>query len=174
MKKMIIAILSLIAIIPLSVNAEKVTTLDTKVEEKTIKYNGAVEDGITAVMCHLLDTNGKSLDNMSLPVNSNKFNGEFQVSKDGTYKVSCAKYEGGETKVAEVTVGNTNSESSQATKAQETSQTNEEEKQNETKDKRNANNIKTGDNIKVYFVLAVVSVAGFIALIIYLKKKQKC
>ena len=35
-------------------------------------------------------------------------------------------------------------------------------------------NPQTGDNITLYFAVAAVSVIGFIALIIYLKKKQKC
>ena len=107
MKKISLFVVALLLIIPLSVRAAeyKVVELNATNESGTIKYNGTMEAGSTAVMCKLYDSSSNELDLLSSAVENTKFEGSFTVSSNGTYKVSCANYEGGEIteKTVEVT-----------------------------------------------------------------------
>ncbi len=83
--------------IPLSVLAAdyKVKTLNVKASGTTINYNGTMENGSHAVMCKLYDKDSKEIDLLSSAVDNNNFEGSFEVSNGGEYKVACANYEGG-------------------------------------------------------------------------------
>ncbi len=145
MKKIYLFVL-LLLIIPFVVNADtnpKVLTLDAKESGKTIVYNGTMEDGAHAVMCKLLDSNSKEIDMLSSAVEDDKFSGTFNIEENGTYKVSCANYEAGETKVVTVSFSNG----------------------------VNSKNVKTGDNITFFIVTAVASLVTIILLFILKRKK---
>ena len=85
----------------------KVLTVETKVEGNTINFEGTAEDGVTAVMCKLFDKDDNEVDKVSTAVDTNKFAEGFENVEKGTYKVSCAKYEGGEIVSAEAVVAAT-------------------------------------------------------------------
>lgn len=144
MKKLKLFIVSVLLLIPFTVNAAepKVTSLDAKVSSGTISYNGTMEDGSHAVMCKLYDSNSKEIDLLSSAVDSNKFEGSFTVSSKGTYKVSCANYEGGE--ITEKTV-----------------------------EVIKVKNPKTGDKIVLYLVVGIISLVGVGCLTLRFKKQMK-
>ena len=149
MKK--IGLLLMLFILPLSVSAASVNvkTLDAATEGKTIKYNGKMEDGSVAVMCKLY--NGEEeIDYLSSAVDSNKFEGSFTVTSDGTYKVACANYEGGEFKSTEVVVKE---------------ETTEEEKKESTPN--------TYDNILSIVAIAGISLATLVGITLYIRKEVK-
>ena len=109
MKKFSILLFSLFLFVPFLVRAAEnpnVLTLEASADGNTISYNGTMEDGSSAVMCKIYDSNNEEIDMLSSEVNDNSaFAGEFTVHANDEYKVSCANYEGGEIKSAEVTVG---------------------------------------------------------------------
>ena len=49
-------------------------------------------------MCKLYNSSNEESDMVSVEVSEKKFEGYFTVTKNDTYKVSCAKYEGGDIK----------------------------------------------------------------------------
>ena len=109
MKKIIVLLLLLV--LPVTVfaaEAPKVTKLELKNDKQVITYTGEMEDGSLAVMCKLYNSNNEELDYLSTAVDTNKFEGKFTVSKNDTYKVSCANYEGGEIKSETIKVANAN------------------------------------------------------------------
>ncbi len=144
MKKLKLFIVSVLLLIPFTVNAAepKVTSLDAKVSKNEITYNGTMEDGSTAVMCKLYDSKSNEIDLLSTQVDSNKFEGSFTVSSKGTYKVSCANYEGGE--ITEKTV-----------------------------EVIKVKNPKTGDKIVLYLVVGIISLVGVGCLTLRFKKQMK-
>ena len=149
MKKL--GLLLMLFMLPLSVNAASINvkTLSVSVEDKIIKYSGEMEDGSVAVMCKLY--NGEEeIDYLSSAVDSNKFEGKFTVTSDGTYKVACANYEGGEFKSIDVVVKE---------------ETTEEEKQEVTPN--------TLDNILNIVAIASASLATLIGLSFYIKKQVR-
>ena len=149
MKKL--GLLLMLFILPLSVSAASVNvkSLDATTEGKTIKYNGEMEDGSVAVMCKLY--NGEDeIDYLSSAVDSNKFEGSFTVTSDGTYKVACANYEGGEFKTTEVEVKE---------------ETPEEEKKESTPN--------TYDNILSIVAIAGISLATLVGITLYIRKEVK-
>ena len=157
MKK--IGLLLMLFILPLSVSAASVNvkSLDATTEGKTIKYNGEMEDGSVAVMCKLY--NGEEeIDYLSSAVDSNKFEGSFTVTSDGTYKVACANYEGGEFKSTDVVV------------KEETSTEKEEEVVEEEKKESTPN---TYDNILSIVAIAGVSLVSLIGVSLYIKKQVR-
>jgi len=162
MKKTMVLIFVLLLIIPLTVNAEKVTSLETTVEGQTIKFTGTTEDGITAVACHLFNSDDEDLNQYSYPVDQNSFNGEFDVTEDGVYKVLCAKYEGGEITSEEVTVGDVEEE---VTEDEETTE-------EVSKDTSKGNPVKTYDNIKTYVKIAAGALVLIAGALIFIKKKE--
>ena len=149
MKKL--GLLLMLFILPLSVSAASVNvkSLDATIEGKTIKYSGEMEDGSVAVMCKLY-SGGEEIDYLSSAVDSNKFKGEFVVSSNGTYKVACANYEGGDFKIEEVEVKE---------------ETTEEEKQEITPN--------TLDNILNIVAIAGVSLAILVGITLYIRKEVK-
>jgi hypothetical protein len=149
MKKL--GLLLMLFILPLSVSAASVNvkSLDATTEGKTIKYNGEMEDGSVAVMCKLY--NGEEeIDYLSSAVDSNKFEGSFTVTSDGTYKVACANYEGGEFKSTDVVVKE---------------ETTEEEKKESTPN--------TYDNILSIVAIAGISLAILVGITLYIRKEVK-
>lgn len=148
MKKISLFIVSILLIIPFTVSAAeyKVVELNASSENTTIKYDGIMEAGSTAVMCKLYDSSSNELDYFSSAVDNTKFNGTFTAPKDGKYIVKCANYEGGDLKEATVTVGSTTSKSSK--------------------------NPKTGDNILLYTSLMIISLLG-ISIISFRLRKNK-
>lgn len=82
----------------------KVLTVETKVVGNTVNFEGTAEDGVTAVMCKLFDEDDNEVDKVSTEVDTNKFAEVFENVDKGTYKVSCAKYEGGDIVSAEAVV----------------------------------------------------------------------
>ena len=106
MKKVSFLLLSIL-LVPMTVKAAlapSVKTLEASAVNNTINYNGTVEDGSHAVMCKLLDKDNKEVDLLSSAVDNGAFTGSFNNVAKGTYTVSCANYEGGEFKKAEVEV----------------------------------------------------------------------
>jgi len=149
MKKL--GLLLMLFILPLSVSAASVNvkSLDATTEGKTIKYNGEMEDGSVAVMCKLY--NGEEeIDYLSSAVDSNRFEGSFTVTSDGTYKVVCANYEGGEFKSTDVVVKE---------------ETTEEEKKESTPN--------TYDNILSIVAIAGISLATLVGITLYIRKEVK-
>lgn len=163
MKKKYILILILLVIIPLNVFAATeptILTLTAEATETTIDYTGTTEGDITAVMCKLFNNEDEELDMLSLAVDNSTFSGSFTNVEEGTYNVSCAKYEGGAIKKAKVVVGATSN--SKSIDEKETTTT------NNTKD-----NPKTYDSgIKSSIIILVISVIGIMSAIIYSKKTK--
>ena len=95
MKKLVLLIALLFIPVCVSAAEYKVESLDATASTGTINYNGTMEDGSHAVMCKLYNSKGEELDLLSSAVNEKKFEGSFEVSAKGTYKVACANYEGG-------------------------------------------------------------------------------
>lgn len=148
MKKLLVMFTLLF--VPLAVFAAeepKVLTVTAEVEGSTIKYKGTTEDGITAVMCKLFDTTENAVDQLSSAVDAKTFEAAFENVEKGTYKVACARYEGGDfvtsEEVAVETVAPTN-------------------------------NPQTYDSgILTYIIILVVSVAFIVGAVIFLKKKKR-
>ena len=148
MKKISLFIVSILLIIPFTVSAAeyKVVELNASSENTTIKYDGTMEAGSTAVMCKLYDSSSNELDYFSSAVDNTKFNGTFTAPKDGEYIVKCANYEGGDLKEATVTVGSTTSKTSK--------------------------NPKTGDNILTFASLMIISLVGLGVVTFKLKENK--
>ena len=162
MKKTMILIFVLLLIIPLTVNAEKVTSLETTVEGKTIKFTGTT-DNLTAVACHLYSSSDEDLNQYSYAVDQNSFSGEFEVTADGVYKVSCARYEGGEITTEEVTVGDvTENNTEEATEEEATAD----------KDTSKGKAVKTYDAIKTYVTLAAGAILIIAGALLVIKKRE--
>ena len=144
MKK--IVLLLMLMVLPIAVNAASINvkSLDATLESNVVKYSGEMEDGSFAVMCKLINSKDEEVDYLSSEVDKAKFEGEFNVTKEDTYKVSCANYEGGEIKTVDVKVS-------------------------ETKKEETPN---TFDSIMLYVILLVASVVG-LSLIVIFKKKAK-
>ena len=113
MKKIIVLVL-LLLVLPITVfaaEAPTVTKLVLSNEKGVIKYSGEVQDPNPeygspsyAVMCKLYNSKDEEIDYLSSEVNEHKFEGSFTVTKNDTYKVSCANYEGGEFKSETIVV----------------------------------------------------------------------
>ena len=106
MKKKLILVFSLLLILPLMVKAEAgtdVKTLEATLQKNTINFSGTTQDDSVAVMCKLLN-NQEEIDMLSVEVDSASFSGSFVAPSTGSYTVSCANYEGGVIKTADVTV----------------------------------------------------------------------
>ena len=161
MKKVALFIISLLLIIPFTVHAdnEKVLTLDVNVNGASITYSGTTEDGITAVMCRLFDKNDQDVNKYSSEVTSNAFDGELIASRNGDYKVSCAKYEGGDALVKDVKISGLPEESTEVTTT--------------TGDVKTSKNPKTNDGILNYVYLLVVGALGMTAGTLYIRKTKK-
>jgi len=143
--KKISLLLLILFILPLRVSAASINvkSLDINVDGKTINYSGEMEDGSVAVMCKLYSGDDE-IDYLSSAVNSNKFEGSFVVSSEGTYKVYCANYEGGEFKSAEVEV--------------------------KTSTETNEETPNTLDNILTFVIIASVSIIAVVSIELYFKK----
>ena len=157
MKKFNLLFLTILLTIPFRVNAAtpSVKTLEVESTGSTIKYNGTMEDGSTAVMCKLYDTSDTEIDLFSSAVDTNAFSGSFTNVADGTYDIACANYEGGQLKKVKVTVENN---------------------ENNTTD----NTDSTIDNPKTYdagirnsIILLTISTMAIISYTIYSKKTIK-
>ena len=168
MKKVSLLIVSLLFIIPLSVKADefKVESLEASVTGTTIKYNGTMEDGATAVKCWLYEGTTE-LDYFSSAVDTHKFDGTFTVLKSGDYKVKCANYEGGDVKTVDVTV------TEDATTTPTTTETTGTKEETKTEEKSTPKNPKTGDNILIFVTIMFVSLVGIIFVAFKLKKSVK-
>ena len=105
MKKIIVLLLLLV--LPVTVNAAMapaVTKLELKNDKQVISYTGEMENTAVAVMCKLFNSKDEEVDYLSSEVDAGKFEGSFTVTKNDTYKVSCANYEGGEIKSETIVV----------------------------------------------------------------------
>ena len=96
MKKLIVLALLLFPLGVFAATTPRVLSVEAEAEESTVKYQGTTEDGVTAVMCKLLNTDNEEVDKLSSAVDNKTFAAEFEKVDKGTYTVSCAKYEGGE------------------------------------------------------------------------------
>lgn len=155
MKKLLFLIALFIiptCIFAVNLDKPKVTKLDATTDKFEIKYNGEVEEGSYAVMCKLLNDE-EELDLLSSPVDDNKFDGTFTVTENGKYIVSCANYEGGETKTVDVTVE-------------------DKEEQKQDKEEVKEENPKTGDNIITYIVVCSISIVALCCIILLKKRKN--
>jgi len=103
MKKIVVFLLLLI--LPVTAFAlPAVTELELSNEKNVITFKGETEDGSVAVMCKLYNSKDEEIDLLSTEVNENKFEGTFTVTKNDTYTVYCANYEGGDIVKKSVTV----------------------------------------------------------------------
>ena len=166
MKKYSLLILIVLLATPFVVyaaNEPEILTLESTASGTTISYNGTIEDEATAVMCKLYNSSNEEIDLLSSAVDNGEFNGEFTVTSNGDYKVTCANYEGGTIKATDVTVtSNTN------TNTTTTNDTTTTKDSPQTK----ANSPKTLDDIMKYFILLIISFIGLISIIL-LKRKIK-
>ena len=158
MKKGHLLILSLL-VIPFGVLAAnpKVLTLTGEANENTISYNGTTEEGSTAVMCKLYNSESEEVEKFSSAVDNKKFEGSFENVEAGEYTVYCANYEGGEIKNVKVTVEEQKEEVKEETKE-------------ETVEKKEEKNPKTNDNIKTYIITLGLSMITLTGITIYQKK----
>jgi len=146
MKKLVTLLLAVVLLTPVVKAAElNVKELTTKTENNSIKYSGTTDEGVLAVSCSLYNSENEEIDISSNAVNNNTFEGIFTVTKEDTYTVKCANYEGG--KIVEATI-------TEATKQQTT-------------------NPATGDHIMKYAALLGISVIGIAGLTIYTRKTKK-
>lgn len=147
MKKIFVLIALLL--LPIGVFAAtepKVVEVAAEVDGNRVKYRGTTEDGVTAVMCKLFDTEGEEVDQLSSAVDNKEFLDEFTNVAKGKYTVSCAKYEGGEFATSEEV---------------------------EVVEEITANNPQTFDGgIVANIVILTLSIAGITGAVIYLKKKR--
>lgn len=96
MKKLITLLLAVALLTPVVKAAElNVKELTTKTENNSIKYSGTTDEGVLAVSCSLYNSENEEIDISSNAVNNNTFEGIFTVTKEDTYTVKCANYEGG-------------------------------------------------------------------------------
>ena len=105
MKKILVLLLAIV--LPVTVfaaEAPKVTKLELKNDKTVITFKGEIEDDSVAVMCKLYDSKNEEIDLLSTSVSENKFEGTFAVTKNDTYKVACANYDGGEIKAETIKV----------------------------------------------------------------------
>ena len=104
MKKIILALL--LIVLPVTVFAAEppiVSKLELSNDKGVIKFNGETAEpaeygtGVPsyAVMCKLFNSESDQVDLLSTEVNDDKFEGSFTVTKNDTYTVYCANYEGG-------------------------------------------------------------------------------
>lgn len=159
MKKYLLLILLLIPINVFAASAYKVTSLSATVAGNTISFKGTTEDSVYAVMCKLLDKNDKEINLKSFSVDANAFKGSFEVEEKGTYKITCARFEGGEFTTTEAEV-----------KEDEKEETKEET--NTKVDESKLKNPKTGDNLKTSIAISTISTISLVTSIIYIKKKK--
>ena len=148
MKKISLLVLTIVLLIPITVFAAvtpRVLTVDAKADSSTINYTGTTEDGVYAVMCKLYDSSDNEMDLLSSQVDNKEFKGSFSNVAAGTYKVSCARYEGGEVVSDDVPI------EGELTTA----------------------NPKTGDSILVYVLALVVAVLGTVGGTLYIRKTKK-
>lgn len=110
MKKITLFLLLLLIfpITALAAEKPKVESLTAKASKNEISYEGKMEDGSIAVMCKLFNSKGEEIDLLSSSVDEKAFTGKFSNVKKGSYKVSCANYEGGEIKTVSVKITGTN------------------------------------------------------------------
>ena len=133
-KRLLTLLLAVTLLVPVVKAAElNVKTLTASLSNKTVKYSGTTDEGVLAVSCSLFYKDDE-IDISSNQVNNNKFEGTFTVSKEDTYVVKCANYEGG--KIVEAT----------------TTEKTEEKKSNPA----------TGDNLIKYALILTVSAAGIV------------
>lgn len=164
MKKNYLIIFTLLLLIPFSVFAAtpKVLTVTAENSGSDINYSGTTEDGVSAVMCKLYDSNDEELDSLSSSVDNNSFSGSFTDLEDGTYSVGCARYEGGEIIKSRVVVGDNSDSSSDDTSVDL-----------DNNKKNNTNNPKTYDEgIRNSLIIFVICAAGVLGSIIYLKRQK--
>ncbi len=113
MKKILLTLL--LIILPVTVFAAEppiVSKLELSNDKGVINFNGETAEpheygtGIPsyAVMCKLYNSKSEQVDILSTEVNENKFEGSFTVTKNDTYTVYCANYEGGAIKLETVKV----------------------------------------------------------------------
>ena len=96
MKKKLILLLAVFCLIPAVKAAElNVKTLSASNKDNTITYSGTTDEGVLAVSCSLFNSKDEEIDISSNSVDNSKFEGKFTVSKNDTYTVKCANYEGG-------------------------------------------------------------------------------
>ena len=96
MKKLVTLLLAVALLTPVVKAAElNVKELTTKTENNSIKYSGTTDEGVLAVSCSLYNSENEEIDISSNAVNNNTFGGIFTVTKEDTYTVKCANYEGG-------------------------------------------------------------------------------
>ena len=178
MKKISLFIIGVLFLFPITVFAAdpQVTSVNATASGKTISYTGTTEEGLTAVMCKLYSGNDE-LKKLSSEVDNKAFSGSFEVTDNGDYTVSCARYEGGTIVSADVTVEETsNSNSNQVSNTTE-SNSNSNVASNSTSKSNSNNNDKvsnpvTGDNIKLFIILFVIATLGIVSGLI-IKKKNK-
>lgn len=167
MKKISLFIVAILLIIPFTVSAAeyKVEKLNASNTSGTIKYDGTMETGSTAVKCWLYEGTTE-LNYYSSAVDNTKFNGTFTVSKNGEYIVKCANYEGGDLKETTVKVDDLKED-------EPTSVENKEEtKTEEKKTSKTSKNPKTGDNVLTFVSLMMISLLG-IGLVTFKLKENK-
>ena len=169
MKKLSLFVVAILLIIPLSVSAieYKVSTLNASANGTTIKYDGTMEAGSTAVKCWLYEGTTE-LDYFSSAVDNTKFNGTFTAPKNGEYTVKCANYEGGDLKEATVKVEDTTTPTNNETTTESTENKTEEKTTSKT-----SKNPKTSDNILKFVSLMVISLIGIGFVVFKLRKEAK-
>ena len=147
MKKISLLVLTILLLLPITIFAAttpRVLTVDAEADGSTINYKGTTEDGVYAVMCKLYDSSDNEMDLLSSSVDSKEFKGSFSNVAAGDYKVSCARYEGGEIVSDDVMVAGDVTA-----------------------------NPKTSDNVLTYVLILVVALAGVIGGTLYIRKTKK-
>lgn len=145
MKKILnIIIIGLVSImiVPFSVNAMSISTLDVANNNNKLTISGTTENGVLAVA--VLVYAGTDLTHMETCSNNNN-NYSCKLSKtfeNGNYTVKVADYNGGNYISKNISIGTTE------------------------------NNPKTGDNIIISIIIGGVCLIGITGSVIYFKKKK--
>lgn len=180
MKKIGLFIIGILFIFPITVFAAnpQVTEVTASANGTTISYSGTTEEGLTAVMCKLYKGNDE-VKKISSEVNNKAFSGTFTAPSNGTYKVYCARYEGG-TIVAssDVTISavtsNSNTASNTVSNATSSTTSNNATEQTSSNAKSNSkeDNPKTLDNIGLFVGIFAAALIGIVIAIVVKRKKR--
>ena len=173
MKRVKYLLLAFLLVLPITVFAASpnVLTLTASVTGSTVKYDGTMEDGSTAVMCKLVDSSEKEIDLLSSAVDNGSFSGSFENVANGTYNVLCANYEGGEWKKTEVEVKDSVVEDISDVIEDETSKSSVDPTTDNTSKSENPKTYDEG--IKKYTISLVVCFTGFVLAVGYIIRRKR-
>ena len=172
MKRVKYLLLAFLLALPITVFAADpaVLTLNASATGSTVKYDGTMEDGSTAVMCKLVDSSEKEKDLLSSAVDNAAFSGSFENVPNGTYNVTCANYSGGDWKKAQVEVKDSTVIDTEDVIEDGTSK----KSVDPTGDKSKGTNPKTYDEgIGRYSIYLGICLTGFLLALGYIVRRKR-